>query len=133
MRSLPGVKYATSQAWFGGIYQDDKNQLSALAVDVPTFFLVYNDYTLPPDQKKAFEQDRTGAIVGSAVAERFGWKIGDTVPIRSNIWTKKDGGNVWPMKIAGIYTAKHRRQPEHLLPPGVPGRVAHRSARTRST
>src|SRR6185503_21326777 len=65
----------------------------------------YNDYTLPPDQKKAFEQDRTAMIVGSAVAERFKWKIGDTVPIRSNIWTKKDGGNVWPMKIAGIYTA----------------------------
>ena len=105
VRSLAGVKYATSQAWFGGIYQDDKNQLSALAVDVPTFFLVYNDYTLPPDQMKAFVQDRTAAIVGSAVAERFGWKIGDTVPIRSNIWTKKDGGNIWPMKIAGIYTA----------------------------
>jgi putative ABC transport system permease protein len=99
------VKYATSQAWFGGIYQEDKNQLAALAVDEPSFFLVYNDYTLPPDQKKAFEQDRTAMIVGSAVAERFKWKIGDTVPIRSNIWTKKDGSNVWPMKIAGIYTA----------------------------
>jgi putative ABC transport system permease protein len=105
VRALPGVKYATSQAWFGGIYQEDKNQLAALAVDVPSFFLVYHDYTLPADQKKAFEQDRTAAIVGSAVAERFGWKIGDTVPIRSNIWTKKDGSNVWPMKIAGIYTA----------------------------
>jgi len=105
VRALPGVKYATSQAWFGGIYQEDKNQLAALAVDVPSFFLVYNDYTLPPDQKKAFEQDRTAMIVGSAVAERFKWKIGDTVPIRSNIWTKKDGSNVWPMKIAGIYTA----------------------------
>src|SRR4030095_15602448 len=66
-RSLPGVKYATAQSWFGGIYQEDKNQLSALAIDVPSFFLVYNDYTLPPDQKKVFEQDRTAAIVGSAV------------------------------------------------------------------
>ena len=106
VRALPGVKYATSQAWFGGIYQEDKNQLSALAIDVPSFFQVYNDYTLPPEQKRAWEGDRTGAIVGSAVAERFKWKVGDTVPIRSNIWTKKDGGNVWPMKIAGIYTAK---------------------------
>ncbi|HKU14611.1 MAG TPA: FtsX-like permease family protein [Steroidobacteraceae bacterium] len=105
VRALPGVKYATSQAWFGGIYQEDRNQLAALAVDVPSFFLVYNDYSLPPEQKKAWEQDRTGAIVGSAVAERFGWKIGDTVPIRSNIWTKKDGSNVWPMKISGIFTA----------------------------
>jgi putative ABC transport system permease protein len=105
VRALPGVKYATSQAWFGGIYQEDKNQLAALAIDVPSFFQVYNDYTLPPDQKKVFEQDRTAMIVGSAVAERFKWKIGDTVPIRSNIWTKKDGSNVWPMKLAGIYTA----------------------------
>jgi putative ABC transport system permease protein len=105
VRALPGVKYATSQAWFGGIYQEDKNQLAALAIDVPSFFQVYHDYTLPPDQKKVFEQDRTAMIVGSAVAERFKWKIGDTVPIRSNIWTKKDGSNVWPMKIAGIYTA----------------------------
>lgn len=106
VRSLPGVKFATSQAWFGGIYQEDRNQLAALAVDVPSFFEVYNDYSLPPAQKSAWENDRTAAIVGSAVAERFGWKIGDTVPIRSNIWTKQDGGNVWPMKIAGIYTAK---------------------------
>ncbi|HEY7643044.1 MAG TPA: FtsX-like permease family protein [Steroidobacteraceae bacterium] len=105
VRGLDGVKVACSHDWFGGIYQNDRNQLPVIAVDVPTFFQVYSEYTLPPEQKRAWETDRTAAIVGSAVAERFGWKIGDTVPMRSNIWTQKDGGNVWPMKIVGIYSA----------------------------
>ncbi|HKR34660.1 MAG TPA: ABC transporter permease [Steroidobacteraceae bacterium] len=105
VRGVDGVKVACSHDWFGGIYQNDRNQLAVIAVDVPTFFQVYAEYSLPPQQKAAWEQDRTAAIVGSAVAERFGWKIGDTVPMRSNIWTQKDGGNVWPMKIAGIYSA----------------------------
>lgn len=106
VRGVDGVKVACSHDWFGGIYQNDRNQLAVIAVDVPTFFQVYAEYSLPPEQKAAWERDRTGAIVGSAVAQRFGWKIGDTVPMRSNIWTQKDGGgNVWPMKIAGIYAA----------------------------
>jgi putative ABC transport system permease protein len=105
VRAVAGVKVACSHDWFGGIYQNDRNQLPVIAVDVPTFFQVYSEYSLPPEQKKAWEQDRAAAIVGAAVAERFGWKIGDTVPMRSNIWTQKDGGNVWPMKIAGIYAA----------------------------
>ena len=106
IRGVEGVKVACSHDWFGGIYQNDRNQLAVIAVDVPTFFQVYNEYSLPPEQKAAWEQDRTAAIVGSAVAERFGWKIGDTVPMRSNIWThKNDGSSVWPMKVAGIYNA----------------------------
>ena len=66
---------------------------------------MYPEYTLPPEQKAAWLADRTGAIVGKMIAERFGWKVGDTIPMRSNIWTQKDGGNVWPMKIVGIYDA----------------------------
>jgi putative ABC transport system permease protein len=105
VRAVDGVKVACSHDWFGGIYQNDRNQLPVIAVDVPTFFQVYSEYSVSPQQKQAWEQDRTGAIVGSAVAERFGWKIGDTVPMRSNIWTQKDGGNVWPLKIVGIFKA----------------------------
>jgi putative ABC transport system permease protein len=105
IRGVEGVKVACSHDWFGGIYQNDRNQIPAIAVDVPTFFQVYTEYTLPPEQKQAWLTDRTAVIVGSAIAQRFGWKIGDTVPLRSNIWTQKDGTNVWPMKIAGIFAA----------------------------
>lgn len=105
VRGLDGVRVACSHDWFGGVYQDDRNQIVAIAVDQPTFFEVYSEYTLPEDQKKAWLAERTGAIVGSGLAERFGWKIGDTIPLRSNIFTNSDGTQVWQMKIMGIYQA----------------------------
>jgi putative ABC transport system permease protein len=108
VRGVDGVVVATSQDWFGGVYQEDRNQIAAFAVDAPTFFEVYNEYKLTPEEKQAFLQDRTAVIVGPMLAERFKWKVGDTIPMRSNIWTRKDnGGNSWPMKIAGIYQASN--------------------------
>jgi putative ABC transport system permease protein len=88
-----------------GVIRDDRNQISTFAVEVETFFSVYPEYVLPPGQKEAWFKDRTGTIVGKMVAERNGWKVGDTIPMRSNIWVQKDGGNVWPMKVIGIYDA----------------------------
>jgi putative ABC transport system permease protein len=105
IRSVEGVKVATSFDWFGGVYQDDRNQVPTFAVEVETFFDVYPEYALPPGQKEAWAKDRTGTIVGKMIAQRFGWKVGDTIPMRSNIWVQKDGGNVWPMKVIGIYDA----------------------------
>jgi len=104
IKGVEGVVVASSQDWFGGVYQEDRNQIAAFAVEAPTFFEVYSEYELKPEEKQAFLQDRTGVIVGPMIAERFKWKVGDTIPMRSNIWTRKDdGGNSWPMKIAGIY------------------------------
>jgi len=105
IRAVDGVKVACSHDWFGGVYQDDRNQLPAIAVDVPTFFQVYPEYSLPPEQKEQWLRDRTGVIVGKLVAQRFGWKVGDTIPLRSNIWVQEDGTNTWPMKVIGIYDA----------------------------
>ncbi|MBM0108841.1 ABC transporter permease [Steroidobacter sp. S1-65] len=108
VKGVDGVLVASSQDWFGGMYQEDRNQLATFAIEAPTFFEVYSEYQLPPEQKQAFLQDRSSAIVGKLVAERFQWKVGDTIPMRSNIWTRKDdGGNVWPLKIAGIYEASN--------------------------
>lgn len=106
IKGVDGVVAASSQDWFGGIYQEDHNQLPTFAIEAPTFFQVYDEYKLPPEQQQAFLQDRSSAIVGKLLAERFEWKVGDTIPLRSNVWTRRDdGGNVWPMKIAGIYDA----------------------------
>ncbi len=105
IRGVEGVTAATSQDWFGGIFQEDRNQLPTFAVEAPSFLQVYGEYQLKPEEQEAFLKDRSSAIVGPLVAERFGWKVGDTIPLRSNIWTKKDGGNTWSMKIAGIYQA----------------------------
>jgi len=108
VKGVEGVVAASSQDWFGGIYKDERTQIAAFAIDAPTFFEVYGEYKLTPQEQQAFLQDRTSVIVGKLIAERYGWKVGDTIPMRSNIWTRKDnGGNSWPMKIAGIYEASN--------------------------
>lgn len=105
IRSVTGVREVSPQDWFGGIYQNDRNQIAALAVDAPTFLSIYTEYVLPPQQRSDWLSDRTGAIVGKALAEKFGWKVGDTIPLRSNYLTKEDGTSVWMLKISSIYDA----------------------------
>ena len=107
VRAVPGVRAVGWQNWFGGIYQDDRNQITTFAVDVPTFFDLYTEYRLTDAQRKAWEDDRAGAIVGKAVAERFGWKVGDKIPLRSNIWTQKNGSTSWDLNISAIFDASN--------------------------
>ena len=103
IRGLEGVKAATSQDWFGGFYRDDRNQITATAVEPDTFFEVYPEFALPPEQMKTWHATRTATIVGRDLAERFGWKVGDKVPLRSNIFRKRDGTDTWDLDVIGIY------------------------------
>lgn len=103
VRGVEGVRVAMAHNWFGGVYKEDRNQVVAMTADPVVFFDVYPEVKLPEAQKAAWRADRTAAIVGKVVADRFGWKVGDTIPLRSNIYTKKGGGNVWDLKIVGIY------------------------------
>lgn len=105
IRSIEGVKLATSQDWFGGIYQDDRNQVASFAVEPELFFEMYPEYSLPEDRKAAWIADRQGIIVGQSVAQRFGWKVGDRISLRSNIYSNKDGTTAWDFNICGIYAA----------------------------
>jgi putative ABC transport system permease protein len=105
IKSVEGVKVACSHNWFGGIYQEDRNQIAAFAIETDTFFDTYPEFQLPEAQRRAFLSDRGSAIVGKSLAEQFGWKVGDVIPLRSNIFTRKGGGTVWNLKLAGIFTA----------------------------
>ena len=69
---------------------------------------MHPEMILPPEQKKAWLQTRTGAIVGRKTAERYHWKIGDKVPIQTAIWSKQDGSHVWEFDIVGIYDGKDK-------------------------
>src|SRR5258706_1880650 len=103
IRTLEGVKVATSQDWFGGSYRDDRNQFAAKAVEPDTFFEVYPEFAVSPEQMKVWQSTRTATIVGRDIADRFGWKVGDKVPLRSNIFRKRDGSDTWDLDIVGIY------------------------------
>jgi putative ABC transport system permease protein len=108
MDRIPGVDFSTHQTWFGGIYQDPKNFFMQNPVEPEKFLKIHPEIILSPDQEKAWGETRTGAIVGRRSAERFGWKIGDKVPIRSTIWNLPDGNSTWTFDIVGIYDGKDK-------------------------
>ncbi len=76
---VEGVEAVVGTMWFGGVYIDPKNFFPQFAVDTDQFFAVNSDMELPEEQKQAFLADRTGALVGDNLAERFGWKVNDKV------------------------------------------------------
>ena len=103
IQQIPGVTLVTHGQWFGGIYQDPKNFFAQFAVDPATYLEMYPEFTIPADQLEAFQRTRTGAVVGKTLADRFGWKIGDRIPIQATIWPKADGSNTWEFELAGIF------------------------------
>jgi putative ABC transport system permease protein len=102
IRATEGVVDLSHANWFGGIYQDPKNFFANMAVDPESWLRIYPEFGLPEDQKKAWLADRTGAIVGADTARRFGWKVGDRVPLQGVIYRKPDG-SPWEFTIDGIY------------------------------
>ena len=95
LQGVDGVDLVTHSSWFGGVYQDPKNFIAQMAVEPEAFMSIYKEFKLPPEQMKAWLADRQGAIAGRDVAERFGWKVGDRIPIQATIWQPKSGGNTW--------------------------------------
>ena len=108
IEGIPGVQRATYAMWFGGIYQDAKNFFPNFSV-APNFFEIYPEYEVPPEQVEAFKNTRTGAAVGEALAQKFGWKIGDTIPLQATIFPR-NGSNDWPLQLTTIFRVKDRSQ-----------------------
>src|SRR5512134_3347201 len=98
IRQVPGVTEVGYSYWFGGVYKSEKNFFPNFATDSKTAMGLFPEFIVPEDEKKAFLRDRKGAVVGRKTAERFGWKIGDTVILRGTIFP----GN-WELVIRGIY------------------------------
>jgi putative ABC transport system permease protein len=102
LRATEGVALATHQTWFGGVYQDPSNFFAQIAVDPEPFLQLYPEFKVPPEQKAAWLADRQGMIVGVDLATRFGWKLGDRIPIQGTIWQPKEG-RVWEFNLVGMY------------------------------
>jgi len=105
---VPGVEQVNAEEYFGGYYQDVRNAVFAMAVRTDNFFAVYPDYLMPDADKRAWLADKRGVIVGAALARKYGWKIGQQIPLRSNIWRQKNGGNTWNVTLDGIYTNRQK-------------------------
>jgi putative ABC transport system permease protein len=93
-----GVAAVTFATWFGGVYQDERNFFPQFAVDRDTWFKVYSEYVVPKEQLANLMRDRQGCLVGRSLAKRFGWKVGDRIPLRGTIWT-----GTWEFNLDGVY------------------------------
>ena len=105
MEQIEGVDEVVGQTWFGGYYQEQRNQFAQMPVKPDEFMDMYPEYVLDEDEKEAWLSTRTGAIAGRQIAERFGWKVGDKVPITATIWPMADGSQTWDFDLVGIYEA----------------------------
>jgi putative ABC transport system permease protein len=105
---IPGVKAITHNNWFGGTYIDEKNFFPQFVIDPQSQREVFPEMIVPEDQWANFLKDRQGAIAGAKTAERFGWKIGDRIPIKTTLY----GGGSWEFNLDGIYHGKRPQDDE---------------------
>ena len=110
--AVPGVVSVISANWFGGIYQNPNQGFQGVfqsPVEPETYLAMFPEFLLPADQKAAWLADREGAIVGRKTAERYGWNVGDRVPIQAPFFYRKKGGNrTWEFNLVGIYDGKEK-------------------------
>lgn len=105
IEQVPGVEAVTQSQWFGGVWQG-KDQLVALAVDPLRFHAVYPEWEMPEAQWKQFAETRTAMVAGRKLADQYGWKVGQKVPISSNIFPQKNGSKDWVFDLVGIVEGK---------------------------
>ncbi|MBT8090040.1 MAG: ABC transporter permease [Gammaproteobacteria bacterium] len=110
-----GVESVTHASWFGGYYQEPRNQFGQFPVDPQSYFDMYPEFKMPAEQFEAFKRNRTGAVVGQELAKTYGWKVGDQIPIQATIWTKADGGRTWEFQLEGIFSTDDPRGSTALM------------------
>jgi len=113
---LPGIQRSATATWFGGIYRDRRYFFPSFSVS-ENYLDIYSEYVIDPQQRRDFENDRAGAVVGRRLAERHGWQLGDTIPLQSTIFPNRDGSHNWPLTLRAIFDIKDpkRKMDESVL------------------
>lgn len=101
---IPGVKFVTHNNWFGGVYQDEKNFFPQFVIDPENQRQVMTEMRVPDEQWNNFVKDRQGAIAGANLAKKFGWKVGDRIPIKDALYGPT---KTWEFNLDGIYKNDH--------------------------
>jgi putative ABC transport system permease protein len=104
--AVPGVRLVTHSTWFGGHYQNERSIIVTYPVPPESYLAMYPEFLLPAAQKQRWLHDRVGAIVGRRLADDHGWKVGDRIPLRSDIYARADSSYTWDFVIDGIYDNK---------------------------
>ena len=112
IRRLPGVKDVAHVTWFGGVYQDPKNFFAQFVIEPEDWRRLYPEYAVPDAQWQDFLADRQGVVIGQKLAQRFGWKIGDRVPLKAPGYL---GGTAWEFNVRAVYRGTRKSDDEGQL------------------
>jgi putative ABC transport system permease protein len=118
LEAVPGVKRVAYMQWFGGVIKKDNQQLFVFAVDPQRQHDVYPEWVMPDKQWQAFANTRTAMVAGRVLADRMGWKVGQKIPLSSNIYPQKDGSKDWAFDLVGIFDGKDedwQRQTQNIF------------------
>src|SRR5437762_5190724 len=110
IRQVQGVASVALANWFGGVYVSERNFFPQFAISAPAYLDMYPEFILSPEERKAFLTDRTGAIAGRKLAEQYGWKVGDQIPLRGTIFP-----GTWTFNLRGIYDGATRTTAESQM------------------
>ncbi len=103
IQKIPGVECVSYANWFQGVYKDKRNFFTRMAVDAETYFSVYNEFLISPEELAAFKQERNSCVVGSGIAEQYGFKIGDIIALEGDIYPGH-----WEFVVRGIYKGRDK-------------------------
>jgi putative ABC transport system permease protein len=106
IESVPGVVGVASADWFGAKYQNESNAFPVFAVDPARYLDMYPEFTIAPAHREAFARTRTGAVAGQRLADRYGWTVGQKLPISSEIHARADGSLNWEFDLVGVIDAE---------------------------
>jgi putative ABC transport system permease protein len=107
IRQIDNVKMISYGTWFGGYYIEEKNFVASFAVEPKSYLELYSEFVLTPEEKEAFLKDRKGFVAGRILVEKHGWKIGDIVTLKGNIFMGE-----WDFVLRGIYRGRHKNTDE---------------------
>ena len=110
LRAVEGVQQVSWANWFGGVYITERNFFPQFAVDAASYLALYPEYRIPDEQKLAFYRDRQGAVVGRKLATKFGWKLGDQIPLRGTLYP-----GTWAFTLRGIWDGADAKTDESQM------------------
>jgi putative ABC transport system permease protein len=105
IEQVPGVVGVAYADWFGAKYQNESNAFPVFAVDPRRYLDMYPEFMITRDQRETFIKTRIGAVAGRRLVERFGWQLGQKLPISSEIHPRADGSMHWEFDLVGILDA----------------------------